>query len=45
MSEEEFRSRYEALMAYGRIEKAVYETVYAKMNNCNAKVEELIEKL
>ena len=45
MSEEEFRSRYEALMAYGCIEKAVYETVYAKMNNCNAKVEELIEKL
>ena len=45
MSEEEFRSRYEALMAYGHIEKAVYETVYAKVNNCNTKVEELVEKL
>lgn len=45
MNEEEFRSRYEALMAYGCIDKAVYETVYAKVSNCNAKVEELIEKL
>ena len=45
MSEEEFRSRYEALMAYGSIDKAIYETVYAKVNSCNTKVEELIEKL
>ena len=45
MSEEEFRSRYNALMSYGCIDKSIYEAVYAKVNECDAEVEELIEML
>lgn len=44
LSEEEFHSRYDALMDYGCIDKAVYEAVYTKVNERNAKVEELIVK-
>ena len=45
LSEEEFKIRYDALMAYGCVDKAVSDTIYAKVNEQNASVEELIEKL
>lgn len=43
--EDEFRERYEALMAYGQIEKSVYTYIYNKVNESAAKAAELIEKL
>ena len=45
LSEEEFYSRYADLMAYGDIEKSVYDEVYKHVNKSDIKVEELIEKL
>lgn len=43
--EEEFRERYEALMAYGRIDSSVYTYIYNKVNEPAAKAAALIEKL
>lgn len=45
LSEEEFKTRYDALMAYGCVDKAVSDAICAKVNEQNASVEELIEKL
>ena len=45
LSEDEFKTRYDALMAYGCVDKEVYDTIYAKVNEPNARVGELIEKL
>ena len=45
LSEDEFKTRYDALMAYGCIENVVSEAIYAKVNDQNASVEELIERL
>lgn len=45
LSEDEFKIRYDALMAYGCVDKAVADAIYAKVNEQNASVEELIEKL
>ena len=45
MSEEEFKIRYEALMEYGCVDKEVYEAIYAKVNERQTKVEELIQNL
>ncbi len=45
MSEEEFKTRYEALMEYGCVGKEVYEAIYAKVNERQTKVEELIQNL
>lgn len=45
MSEEEFKKRYEALMEYGCVDKEVYEAIYAKVNERQTKVEELIQNL
>lgn len=45
MSEEEFRERYSALMAYGGVERTVYDTVYSKVNECDSRVDEIIERL
>lgn len=45
LSEEEFYSRYADLMAYGDIEKSVYDEVYRHVGKSDIKVEELIEKL
>ena len=45
LSEKEFKTRYDALMAYGCVDKAVSDAIYAKVNEQNASVEELIEKL
>lgn len=45
MSEEEFKTRYEALMEYGCVGKEVYEAIYAKVNEYQTKVEELIQNL
>ena len=43
--EDEFRVRYEALMAYGQIDKSVYTDIYNKVNESAANATELIEKL
>lgn len=45
MSEEEFKTRYEALMEYGCVGKEVYEAIYAKVNERQTKVKELIQNL
>lgn len=45
MSEEEFKTRYEALMEYGCVGKVVYEAIYAIVNERQTKVEELIQNL
>ena len=45
MSEEEFRGRYEDLMAYGQVDRAVYEAIYKMVSKPNAKVSELIKDL
>ena len=41
----EFKERYEALMAYGQIDKSVSDYIYNKVNEPTAKAEELIDKL
>lgn len=43
MTESEFRSRYEGLMAYGNVDENVYEAVYEMVNNLDLKVSELIK--
>ena len=45
LSEDEFKTRYDALMAYGCVDKALSDTIYMKVNEQNASVEEIIEKL
>lgn len=45
LSEDEFKTRYDALMAYGCVDKVVSDAIYSKVNEQNAIVEELIEKL
>lgn len=45
LSEEEFKTRYDALMTYGCVDKVVGDAIYAKVNEQDASVEELIEKL
>lgn len=45
MSEEEFRVRYEGLMAFGGVEKEVYSSVYDMMNHLENEVTNLINKL
>lgn len=45
LSEDEFKTRYDALMAYGCVDKVVSDAIYSKVNEQNASVEELIEKL
>lgn len=45
LSEEEFKTRYEALMEYGCVSKIVYESIYSKVYERQAKVEELIQNL
>ena len=45
MSEEEFRGRYEDLMTYGQVDRAVFEAIYKMVSKPNAKVSELIKDL
>lgn len=45
MTEEEFRGRYEDLMAYGQVSRSVFESIYAMINQPNAKVSELVNYL
>ena len=45
MTETEFRERYEALMAFGEIEKEVYTAIYDLVNKPETKAEELIKHL
>lgn len=45
MSEEEFKTRYDALMEYGCVDKEVYESIYTKVNERQIEVEELIQNL
>lgn len=45
LSKEEFKTRYDALMAYGCVGKEVSDAIYAKVNEQNVLVEELIERL
>ena len=45
MTETEFRERYEALMAFGEIEKEVYTAIYDLINKPETKAEELIQNL
>ena len=45
LSEEEFRSRYEALMAFGNVSKEVYTSIYDKVNQHQIKAAELIKDL
>ena len=45
MTEEEFRGRYEDLMAYGQVEKRVFESIYELVNRPNTKVSEIIKEL
>ena len=45
LSEEEFKTRYDALMAYCCVKKEVSDAIYTKVNEQDARVEELIEKL
>ena len=45
LSEDEFKTRYDALMAYGCVNKALSDAIYVKVNEQKASVEELIEKL
>lgn len=43
--EDEFKERYDALMAYGHIDKSVSDYIYNKVNEPTAKAEKLIDKL
>lgn len=45
LSEDEFYSRYADLMAFGGVEKSVYDEVYKQVNLSDIKVEELIKNL
>ena len=45
LNEEEFKSRYNDLMAYGNIDKAVYEAIYNNINNSNARIDDIIQGL
>lgn len=45
MTETEFCERYEALMAFGEIEKEVYTAIYDLINKPETKAEELIQHL
>lgn len=45
LSEEEFHERYQALMAYGRVPEAVYESIYQRVNLFGESVSELIANL
>ena len=45
MSEEEFRGRYEDLMVYGQVDRAVFEAIYDLVSRPNAKVSDLIKDL
>lgn len=45
MTETEFCERYEALMAFGEIEKEVYTAIYDLINEPETKAEELIQHL
>lgn len=45
MTEIEFRGRYEDLMAYGHVEKRVFELIYELVNKPNTKVSEIIKEL
>lgn len=45
LSEDEFYSRYADLMAFGGIDKRVYDEAYKFINEPDMKVEELIKKL
>lgn len=45
MTEVEFRERYEALMAFGTIEKDVYKSIYNMINQPETKASELIQNL
>jgi 2-methylcitrate dehydratase PrpD len=45
LSEDEFYSRYADLMAFGGIDKRVYDEAYKFVNEPDMKVEELIKKL
>lgn len=43
--ENEFKERYAALMAFGKVDKELYMYIYNKVNESAAKAAELIEKL
>ena len=45
MTEGEFRSRYEGLMAYGNVPEKVFDVIYEIVNEPNSKVSELIKDL
>lgn len=45
LSDEEFRSRYEALMAFGQVKEEVYTSIYDKVNQTQVKASELIKDL
>lgn len=45
LSDEEFRSRYEALMAFGNVREEVYTSLYDKVNQPQVKAAELIKDL
>jgi 2-methylcitrate dehydratase PrpD len=45
LSEDEFKTRYDALMAYGYVDKVVSDAIYSKVNEQKASIEEIIEKL
>lgn len=45
LNEDEFKTRYDALMAYGCVDKAVSDAIYAKVNEQKSSIEKLIEKL
>ena len=45
LAEEEFRERYEALMAYGGIKENVYTSIFNKVNQPDIKAADLIRDL
>ena len=45
LNEEEFQTRYDALMAYGCVDKTVSDAICAKVYEQKSSVEELVEKL
>jgi 2-methylcitrate dehydratase PrpD len=45
LSDEEFRSRYEALMAFGTVREEVYTSIYNNVNQPQVKAAELIKDL
>ena len=45
MSEEEFKSRYNELMTYANVDKAVYEAIYTNVIETNARIEDIIRCL